>query len=360
MASSTRPARIRSSMPESSADCQSGSSLERPAARSSSRASDSTSNSVAYSGPSSSRQSPPQPRGQGRAAPAGADGDHEIALAHDRHEGERAVRGVVGGVHPDPPGLAGLEHRAVDRGVAGGGGGEPGVVEVGGRELPLGRAASRPASAQARTSSPTSGATTCTSAPAASRASILRAAMRPAPTTTQRRPATTRLTGYPVMAGRPTGGSSLIAPQRRRPRRCATRSRASAPSPAAAGRRTGSAARSRGRPCAATRRSGAVTTVGREVQDRRDAGVDQAVGDLLRRVRGRGDDADGDAAARGRSSGRSSSDSMVRSPTRLADLLGIGVDHRHDAVAPGAEAPVVGQRLARGCRRPRWRRASRG
>ena len=68
-------------------------------------------------------------------------------------------------VHPHPAGLAGLEHRAVDGGIAGGGGREPGAVEVGGRERPLGRASSRPASAQARTSSPTSGATTCTSAP---------------------------------------------------------------------------------------------------------------------------------------------------------------------------------------------------
>ena len=106
LASSTRPARIRSSMPESRADCQSGSSLERPAARSSSRASDNTSNSVAYSGPISVTEAPSQPGGQGRAAPAGADGDHQIALADHRHEGERAVGGVVGRVHPDPAGLA--------------------------------------------------------------------------------------------------------------------------------------------------------------------------------------------------------------------------------------------------------------
>ena len=134
-----RAARIRSSMPESSADCQSGSSLERPDARSSSRASDSRSNSVAYSGPNSCVNRPPQPRGQGRAAPAGADGDHEIALAHDRREGERAVGRVVGRVHPDPPGLARLEHRVVDGGDAGGRGRQPGAVEVGGREAPFGQ-----------------------------------------------------------------------------------------------------------------------------------------------------------------------------------------------------------------------------
>src|SRR5215207_9561073 len=38
---------------------------------------------------------------------------------------------------------------------------------------------------------------------------------------------------------------------------------------------------------------------GGEVEDRRDARVDEAVGDLLRGVRGRGDDADGDAARAG-------------------------------------------------------------
>ena len=47
---------------------------------------------------------------------------------------------------------------------------------------------SRPSSCHARTSSSTCEATTCTVAPAASSASILRAAIRPAPTTTHRRP----------------------------------------------------------------------------------------------------------------------------------------------------------------------------
>ena len=37
---------------------------------------------------------------------------------------------------------------------------------------------------------------------------------------------------------------------------------------------------------------------------------------------------------------------MVRSPTRLADLLGVGVDDGDDPVAAGAEAPVVGEGVA--------------
>src|SRR5207245_6083634 len=51
LASPTRPARIRSSMPESRARFQSASSVERPSARMASRASASSSSSVSYSGP---------------------------------------------------------------------------------------------------------------------------------------------------------------------------------------------------------------------------------------------------------------------------------------------------------------------
>ena len=54
---------------------------------------------------------------------------------------------------------------------------------------------SLPASAHSRTSGVASGATTWTSAPASRSAAIFRAAMRPAPTTTHRRDATTRFTG---------------------------------------------------------------------------------------------------------------------------------------------------------------------
>ena len=146
-------------------------------------------------GPELGLEASPEPGGERRAAPAGADGDHEVALAHDRHQGERAVRGVVGRVHPD---AGGPRRPRTPRGRRPG---SPVAVVAsqapsrsGGVEPPLG---DREATGvgQARTSSPIAGATTCTSAPAASSASILRAAMRPAPTTTQRRPATTRFTG---------------------------------------------------------------------------------------------------------------------------------------------------------------------
>ena len=104
--------------------------------------------------------------GQRGAPAAGADGDDEIALAHHRHERERAVGRVVGRVHPDAARFTGLEHRTVDGRVAGGGGGEPGAVEVGGFRRRAGRGSPLPASAQASTSSPTSSAITSTAAPA--------------------------------------------------------------------------------------------------------------------------------------------------------------------------------------------------
>src|SRR5204862_5974050 len=56
-ASATRPARTRSTMPESKARCQSALSLERPEARQASRASESSSSRTSYSGPSSSFKS---------------------------------------------------------------------------------------------------------------------------------------------------------------------------------------------------------------------------------------------------------------------------------------------------------------
>ena len=186
--------------------------------------------------------------------PAGADRDHEIALAHHRREGERAVRGVVGRVHPDPAGLAGLEHRVVDR------------RDRRWRWSPArrrrGRRARTPARRRSRRPgvgpgrgppSPTSGAITWTSAPG-------------------------REQGVDLAGGDATGAHDDAAPagddevrpgSRRwrrptrvaliaraaRPRRCALGRAPAAPSRVAVGRRTGSAARSRGRPCAARRRA---------------------------------------------------------------------------------------------------------
>ena len=217
LASSTRPARIRSSMPESKRRLPIGVLAGTPGGPQLFPGLRQQVEQGLVLGPELLSQSPPQPRGEGRAAPAGADGDHEVAPADDRHQRERAVRGVVGGVHPDPPGLARLEHRAVDRGHAGGGGGEPGAVEVGGLERPLGqrpagRRRPRPAPRRRPRARPRA-----TSAPAASSGSILRAAMRPAPTTTQRRPATTQVHRVPgdgrpadrrLVAHRPAGAAA--------------------------------------------------------------------------------------------------------------------------------------------------------
>src|SRR5581483_276657 len=100
--------------------------------------------------------------------------------------------------------------------------------------------ASRPASAQPAISSDGAGATTSTRAPVSRRSPTRRVATRPPPTTRTRRPASDRLTGYVAV----TGGPRTRRPGRRRPS-----------PPGAAGRRTGSAARSTGRPCGATPRA---------------------------------------------------------------------------------------------------------
>ena len=224
--------------------------LERPAARSSSRASDSRSSRVAYSGPSSSPK-----RRRSQVARAGLRPPVPMVTTRSpwRTTDMRVNEQLAG---------SSAEFTQIRRaspasntawstaGIAGGGGGEPGAVEVGGAELALGDgepAGVGPgphlvADRRARPRAP--------SAPASSSASILRAAMRPAPTTTQRRPATTRF-------DRVAGDRRRRRPAHRRARRLAVArsASASAPSRVAVGRRTGSAARSRGRPCAARPRS---------------------------------------------------------------------------------------------------------
>ena len=242
-------------MPESRADCQSGSSLERPAARSSSRASDSTSSSVAYSGPSSSprrRRSHVARRG---AAAAGADGDHQIALAHDRREGERAV---ARGRRPSSPTPAGPRRPRTPRGRPRG---RPVAVVAS-------QAPSRSEGANAPLGEGRGG----------------RRRPRPAP----RRPHVRRddvhvgpgrEQGVDLAGGDAPGADhdaaaagdhevhrvagdrgpahrtgSSHGQHRRRLAVARLAARAPAPGHAAAGRRTGSAARWRGRPCAARRR----------------------------------------------------------------------------------------------------------
>ena len=115
LASDSRPSRIRSRMPESMAARQSESSLERPPARISSRASLSRSEEGLVLGSHLVADVLLEVGREGRAATVRADRDHDIPAPDDRHEGERAVRGVVGRVHEDPARLAGLEHGPVHR-----------------------------------------------------------------------------------------------------------------------------------------------------------------------------------------------------------------------------------------------------
>ena len=71
-----------------------------------------------------------QPPGQRRAVAVGADGDGERTVAGDRGQDERAVGGLIGGVHPDP-GRGGIGgDGGVHVGVAGGGDDEAHAVEI--------------------------------------------------------------------------------------------------------------------------------------------------------------------------------------------------------------------------------------
>ena len=228
LASSTRPARIRSSMPESRADCQSASSLERPAARSSSRA---------------SRQHVEQGRVLGAQLVSAARRRSHVASA-----GLRPPVPIVTTRSPwrttdirvnEQFAGSSAEFTQTRRaspasktawstvGIAGGGGGEPGVVEVGGLERRARPASSRPASAHAahlvadRRARPRA-----RRRPPSSSASILRAAMRPAPTTTQRRPGDDevhRVAGdrRPRPSSSPSRGASAVRRSRATRRRCA-------------------------------------------------------------------------------------------------------------------------------------------
>ena len=98
---------------------------------------------------------------------------------------------------------------------------------------------------------------------------------------------------------------------------------------------------------------------GREVEDRRDARVDEAVGHLLRRVRGRGDDADGDAALAG-----DHGEVVERLDGELADAGGRpSRDRRRRARrcgSHGRRSRGSWRAPGRGCRRRRSRPASRG
>ena len=191
-----RPARIRSSMPESRARRQSASSLERPPAR------------MRFPGLGEQLEQRlvlgahlvGQPWSRSQAARAGLRPPvPTVTTRSPRRTTDIRVNEQLAGssaaLHPDPAGLAGLEDRPVDRRGRSWRRWRARRRRGRRRRRPAPRPSGGPASSHARTSSPSSGATTWTSAPAARSASILRAAIRPAPTTTHRRPATRRFTG---------------------------------------------------------------------------------------------------------------------------------------------------------------------
>ena len=197
-ASSTRPARTRSTMPESNARCQSASSLERPEARR-------RFPGLGRAGRAASRTQGRSPRSSRRrrcAASAGLRPPVPIATTRSaRRTTDISVKEQLAGSSAlftqTRRGLARRVHRAVDRGIVGGGEREPRAVEIGGLERALGQhgapALVRPAAhlvadLRARPPRPRRRAS--------SSGSILRAAMRPAPTTTTRRPRTSRFTGH--------------------------------------------------------------------------------------------------------------------------------------------------------------------
>ena len=294
-------------------------------------------------GPELFVEAPPQPRGQRGAAAAGADRDHEIALADDRHQGERAVGGVVGASSPRP---GGPRPPRTPRGRP---------RDRRWRWWRARRRRGRRARTRARTSVSRPGVgpgphlvadlgrdDVRRRRPAASSGSILRAAMRPAPTTTQRRPRDEEV--HRVAGDR--GPASR---------------RSSARGPAASPLRARRARRRRVAPLlvegqdlqldrevdlAQRHAVGHGHDRRREVEDRRDAGVDEAVGHLLGRAAGVAMMPIA-IAALGAIVGRGRRSTRWRGRRRCwPTLLGIGVDQRHDPEAAGAEAPVVRERLA--------------
>ena len=194
-ASSMRPARTSSTMPDRNACCQSASSLERPEARSASRASESRSSRVAYSGPISSSSLRRRWAASAGLRPPVPIATHEIRTPDDRHQRKRAVGGIVGAVDPDPPLLRRCEHGPVDGRIVGGGQREPGTVEVGRFEA-LGRS---PRSAPDRPSpAPRRRSPARPPSPRPHRRGAVRSCGPRCdrhPTTTTRRPRTSRFTG---------------------------------------------------------------------------------------------------------------------------------------------------------------------
>ena len=250
----------------------------RPA--SSSRASESSSSRVSYSGPSSSPSWRRELGGERRAAAAGAD----VTTRSPRRTTDISVNEQFAGssaqLTQTRRASPASNTAAVDRGIVGGGDASQAPSRSAGsnaRSASSSRARVGPAPAPRRRPRARPRAT---SAPAVEQRLDLAGRDRPAADHHARAGrATSRFTGYPASAGR-------VARRRHGQPAPFTRRLGAAPCRAGAvGRRTGSAARSRGRPCAATRPSGTASTAGAKLRIDVTPGVDQAVGDVLRGAR---------------------------------------------------------------------------
>ena len=256
-ASATRPARTRSTMPESKARCQSASSLERPDARIASRASERSSSRVSYSGPSSSVRNrrryaasaglrPPVPTATTRSARRITD-----IIVKAQFAGSSAL------LTQTRRRLAGREDRRVDRRVVGRGECEPGAVEVVGTELPLDQLAATGIDPAPHLRSDDRRDHDDLGAEVEQRLDL---AGRDPTATHDHDPAIAhdqvdRQTGEP---GAPGGHRCITRPSRP----TGDRGRPHG----AVGRTTGSAARSRGRPCGSTRRWARSSTAGAKLR----------------------------------------------------------------------------------------------
>ena len=124
--------------------------------------------------------------------PGGGHRDEQPAPVEAGRERVGAAVGVVGGVDPHPGRLAVVEHRLVDGRVVGAGDRQAVAGHLAALVRPL-----LPGDVEGPdVARAPSVATTCTTAPAASRPRAFSAATAPPPTTSTRRPATSRLTGY--------------------------------------------------------------------------------------------------------------------------------------------------------------------
>ena len=194
-------------MPESNARCQSASSLERPEARSASRASESRSSRVSYSGPiSSSRRRRRWAASAGLRPPVPTATTRSAAPDH-RHQRKRAVGRVVGAVHPDPaPPRPPRSTAAFTAGSSVAVSASHAPSRSAARNAPLGqRAAARPRPRPAPRHRRRAPRPRPRRRPGRAAARSCGRRSDRAPTTTTRRPRTSRFTG---IAGEPRAGAA--------------------------------------------------------------------------------------------------------------------------------------------------------